>query len=169
MFHICFGLISFIALASKAKSLTHYSRHSSKRYSWIWPSLEYIYICAMVKSRYIGDGHPTFNKNPYNGYINPYGIGLMSLSPIIWKYRELIDPIAHIWKSIYIYSIVNLFSSSNTWAAKFVSTVYGIEIIHTKGGWWFPQSSPMFPKGSPIFPRNPQRFPSYPLPLDTPP
>ena len=29
-------------------------------------------ICAMVKSRYIGDGHPTFNGNPYNGYINPY-------------------------------------------------------------------------------------------------
>ena len=28
--------------------------------------------CAMVKSRYIGDGHTTFNKNPYNGYINPY-------------------------------------------------------------------------------------------------
>ena len=27
----------------------------------------------MVKSHYIGDGHPTFNKNPYNGYyINPY-------------------------------------------------------------------------------------------------
>ena len=31
-----------------------------------------ILICAMVKSRYIGDGHPTFNRNPYNGYINPY-------------------------------------------------------------------------------------------------
>ena len=30
------------------------------------------HICAMVKSRYIGDGHPTFNRNPYNGYINPY-------------------------------------------------------------------------------------------------
>ncbi len=29
-------------------------------------------ICAMVKSRYIGDGHPTFKRNPYNGYINPY-------------------------------------------------------------------------------------------------
>ena len=29
-------------------------------------------ICAMVKNRYIGDGHPTFNRNPYNGYINPY-------------------------------------------------------------------------------------------------
>ena len=26
----------------------------------------------MVKSRYIGDGHPTFNRNPYNGYINSY-------------------------------------------------------------------------------------------------
>ena len=30
-------------------------------------------ICAMVKSRYIGDGKPpTFNRNPYNGYMNPY-------------------------------------------------------------------------------------------------
>ena len=26
----------------------------------------------MVKSRNIGDGHPTFNRNPYNRYINPY-------------------------------------------------------------------------------------------------
>ena len=26
----------------------------------------------MVKSRYIGDGHTTVNRNPYNGYINPY-------------------------------------------------------------------------------------------------
>ena len=31
-----------------------------------------LYICAMVKSCYIEDGHPTFNRNPYNGYINPY-------------------------------------------------------------------------------------------------
>ena len=29
-------------------------------------------ICAMVKSRYIGDGHPTFNRNPYTWYIKPY-------------------------------------------------------------------------------------------------
>ena len=28
--------------------------------------------CAMVKSRYIWDGHPTFNRNPYNWYIKPY-------------------------------------------------------------------------------------------------
>ena len=25
------------------------------------------WMFAMVKSRYIGDGHPTFNRNPYNG------------------------------------------------------------------------------------------------------
>ena len=34
--------------------------------------LRFLVICAMVKSRHIGDGHPTFNRNPYNGYINPY-------------------------------------------------------------------------------------------------
>ena len=39
------------------------------------------------------------NPYNYNGYINPYGIGLMSLSPTIWKYRELIDP------STYIYTV----------------------------------------------------------------
>ena len=26
----------------------------------------------MVTSRYIEDGHPALNRNPYNGYINPY-------------------------------------------------------------------------------------------------
>ena len=29
-------------------------------------------MCAMVKSRYIGDGHPTFHRNPYNWYLKPY-------------------------------------------------------------------------------------------------
>ena len=33
-----------------------------------WPIKEL--IGAMVKSRYIGDGHPTFNRE--SGYINPY-------------------------------------------------------------------------------------------------
>ncbi len=53
----------------------------------------------------IGDGHPTFNDgNPYNGYINPYGIGLMTipyymvfiafvkhgqLQQLRWNYRAL--------------------------------------------------------------------------------
>ncbi len=40
-----------------------------------------------INSLVLGDGRPpTFDDgNPYNGYINPYGLGLMSLSPIIWK------------------------------------------------------------------------------------
>ena len=42
-----------------------------KRWKWL-EMVSYVFICAMVKSRYIGDGHPTFNRNPYNGYINPY-------------------------------------------------------------------------------------------------
>ena len=40
-----------------------------------------------------------FNQNKGHlgsRYINPYGIGLMSLSPIIWKQWEWIDPIAHV-------------------------------------------------------------------------
>ena len=32
-------------------------------------------ICAMVKSRYIGDPHPTFDRNPY---VNPT-FGLMTI------------------------------------------------------------------------------------------
>ena len=44
--------------------LPHFGREMAAR--------RYSNICAMVKSRYIGDGHPTFNRNPYNGYINPY-------------------------------------------------------------------------------------------------
>ena len=31
------------------------------------------YMCHGQKSRFFGDGRPpTFNRNPYNGYINPY-------------------------------------------------------------------------------------------------
>ena len=30
-------------------------------------------MCHGQKSRFFGDGKPpTFNRNPYNGYINPY-------------------------------------------------------------------------------------------------
>ncbi len=38
----------------------------------------------MVKSRYIGDGHPTFNRNPYFMGISTPTIGLMSLSPLLY-------------------------------------------------------------------------------------
>ncbi len=34
---------------------------------WGYPYFLETPKCAMVKSRYIGDGHPTFNRNPYNG------------------------------------------------------------------------------------------------------
>ncbi len=30
------------------------------------------HVCHGQKSRFFGDGHTTFNRNPYNGYINPY-------------------------------------------------------------------------------------------------
>ena len=29
-------------------------------------------MCQGRSTPCIGDGHPTFNRNPYNGYINPY-------------------------------------------------------------------------------------------------
>ena len=31
-----------------------------------------LHMCHGQARRYIEDGHPTFNRNPYNGYINPY-------------------------------------------------------------------------------------------------
>ncbi len=30
------------------------------------------HMCHGQKSLFFGGGHPTFNRNPYNGYINPY-------------------------------------------------------------------------------------------------
>ena len=47
--------------------------------------------CATVKSRYIGDGHHTFNRNPYNRYKNPYYWVDFPI-PTIGKQWELIDP-----------------------------------------------------------------------------
>ena len=56
-----------------------------------WGSLEKsLIIYAMVKSRYIGDGHPTFNRNPYNGYINPYY--WVADHPLLYGNNESLDP-----------------------------------------------------------------------------
>ena len=44
----------------------------SFRESKFWKGMLGETICARVQTPYIGDGHPTFNRNPYNGYINPY-------------------------------------------------------------------------------------------------
>ena len=57
-------------------------------------------ICAMVKSRYIGDGHPTFNKNPYNGYINPYY--WVDDHPLLYGNNGSLDPGTYVYKYIYI-------------------------------------------------------------------
>ena len=62
------------------------------------PKDTYIYICAMVKSRYIGDGHPTFNRNPYNGYINPYY--WVDDHPLLYGNNGSLDPGTYIY--IYI-------------------------------------------------------------------
>ncbi len=47
-------------------------------------------MCAMVKSRYIGDGHPTFNRSPYNGYINPYN--WVDDHPLLYGNNGSLDP-----------------------------------------------------------------------------
>ena len=54
------------------------------------------YICAMVKSRYIGDGHPTFNRNPYNGYINPYY--WVDDHPLLYGNNGSLDPGTYVSK-----------------------------------------------------------------------
>ena len=54
----------------------------------------YIYIYAMVKSRYIGDGHPTFNRNPCNWYIKPYYWD--DDHPLLYGNNGSLGPIAHI-------------------------------------------------------------------------
>ena len=51
--------------------------------------------CAMVKSRYIGDGHPTFNRNPYNGYIIPYY--WVDDHPLLYGNNGSLDPGTHGW------------------------------------------------------------------------
>ncbi len=45
---------------------------------------------ATVKSRYIGDGHPTFNGNPFNGYINPYY--WVDNHPLLYGNNGSLDP-----------------------------------------------------------------------------
>ena len=44
----------------------------------------------MVKSRYIGDGRTTFNRNPYNGYINPYY--WVDDHPLLYGHNGSLDP-----------------------------------------------------------------------------
>ena len=63
------------------KNVTNWSQNYSSNYS---------IKCAMVKSHYIGDGHPTFNRNPYNGYINPYY--WVDEDPLLYGNNGSLDP-----------------------------------------------------------------------------
>ena len=55
----------------------------------------------MVKSRYIGDGHPAFNRNPYNGYKNPYY--WVDDHPLLYGNNGSLDPGTYVY--IYTYNI----------------------------------------------------------------
>ena len=60
-----------------------------------------------INSLYWGWSGPTFRRNPGKwGPINPYGIGLMSLYPIIWKWWEF-SP--HVWHHCLCQSFKNRF------------------------------------------------------------
>ena len=55
-------------------------------------------ICAMVKSRYIGDGHPTFSRNHYNGYINPYY--WVDDQPLLYGNNGSLDPGTYMFETL---------------------------------------------------------------------
>ena len=44
----------------------------------------------MVKSRYVGDGHPTFNRNPYNWHIKP--LFWVDDHPLLYGNNGSLDP-----------------------------------------------------------------------------
>ena len=52
--------------------------------------------CAMVKSRYIGDGHLTINRNPYIWYIKPYY--WVDDHPLLYGNNGSLDPSSHEWR-----------------------------------------------------------------------
>ena len=53
-------------------------------------------MCHGQKSRFLGDGHSTFNDgNPYNRYINPYGIGLIQKNKV--SKMEVRKPMLAVW------------------------------------------------------------------------
>ena len=51
----------------------------------------------MVKTRYIGDGHPTFNRNPYNGYINLYY--WVDNHPLLYGNNGSLDPSTYAYRT----------------------------------------------------------------------
>ena len=62
-------------------------------------------ICAMVKSRvFLGMGDiPPFNRNPYNGYINPYY--WVDDHPLLYGNNGSLDPGTYIYR-VFIYMLL---------------------------------------------------------------
>ena len=65
--------------------------------------MDQIITCAMVKSRYIGDGHPTLNRNPHNGCINPYY--WVDDHPLLYGNFMGVETLAHIKNACFTISI----------------------------------------------------------------
>ena len=57
------------------------------------------HMCHGQKSRFIGDGHPTFNRNPYNGCINPYY--WVDDHPLLYGNNGSLDPGTYVYRSIF--------------------------------------------------------------------
>ena len=71
-----------------------------------------IILCATVKSRYIGDGHHTFNRNPYNRYINPYY--WVDDHPLLYGNNGSLDPgtYEYNWESARYQHLLIIFTAS---------------------------------------------------------
>ena len=90
-----------------------------------------VHICAIVKSRYIGDGHPTFNRNHYNGYINPYY--WVDDHPLLYGNDWSLDPGTynlHVW---YIHLTLVFQIPVQVWPFK--GRFLGSNYFQTQGEW----------------------------------
>ena len=57
-----------------------------------------LYVPWSRLSRFVGDGHPTFYRKPYNGYINPYY--WVDDHPLLYGNNGSLDPGTYIRKCI---------------------------------------------------------------------
>ena len=70
----------------------------------MWPSPTSVEKSA--NCRYIGDGHPTFNRNPYNGYIGAPTIGLMTIQNNGSLDPGTCDSVSCLLVSCFLFSVV---------------------------------------------------------------
>ena len=66
-----------------------HTQHLLRLWSWNW------HAPGSIHSLYWGwSGHPTFNRNPYNGYINPYY--WVDDHPLLYGNNGSLDPSTHV-------------------------------------------------------------------------